>query len=178
MVIILSKDFWKMYEELLDIVDDNDCVVDSLLRSEVHRLGLKHRAVHILVFNSRGEVFLQKRSMKKDKCPGLWDSSASGHLDTGEDYDDCAVRELQEELGISTVGGLTRLFKLQACNETDNEFVCVYKGLYEGDFTLNKDEISEGRWFSIDEIDELIKSVPLWFSGCFIFVWENYRKNT
>ncbi len=175
MVIILSKDFGKMYEELLDIVDDNDCVVDSLPRSEVHRLGLKHRAVHILVFNSRGEVFLQKRSMKKDKCPGLWDSSASGHLDSGEDYDKCAIRELREELGITIV--LTRLFKLPACKETDSEFVWVYKGSYDGAFILNEDEISEGKWFIINDIDRLIKSSERWFSDSFIFVWKKWRKN-
>jgi len=167
-----------MCEELLDIVDDNDCVVGLLPRSDVHRLGLKHRAVHILIFNSKGELFLQRRSMRKDKCPGLWDSSASGHLESGEDYNDCAIRELREELGITAVGGLTRLFKLQACNETDNEFVWVYRGFCDGPFTLNKDEISEGKWFSIEEIDRLIKSVPRWFSGSFIFIWKNWIKNT
>ena len=69
-------------------------------RSEVHRLGLLHRAVHVLVFNSRGEIFLQKRSMTKDREPGKWDSSSSGHVDSGEDYDACAVRELREEIGL------------------------------------------------------------------------------
>ena len=66
----------------------------------MHREGLKHRAIHVLVFNARGEIFLQKRSMTKDTFPGAWDSSASGHLDSGEDYDACAVRELREEFGL------------------------------------------------------------------------------
>ncbi len=167
---------WKMHEELLDIVDDNDCIVGLRPRSEIHRLGLKHRAVHILVFNSKGELFLQCRSMKKDKCPGLWDSSASGHLDCGEDYDKCAVRELREELGITII--LTRMFKIPACKETDNEFVWVYKGFYDGEFKLNIDEISEGKWFSINEIDALIESSESIFSGSFVFVWKKWRKNT
>ena len=59
-----------------------------------------HRAVHILVFNQRGELFLQKRSMSKDNDPGMWDSSAAGHVDSGESYLDCATREIEEELGV------------------------------------------------------------------------------
>src|SRR5215472_4698973 len=90
----------QMPEDIFDVVNDRDEVIDRKPRSEVHRLGLMHRATHILVFNSRGQVFLQKRSMKKDRQPGLWDSSASGHLNSGEAYDACALRELQEELGL------------------------------------------------------------------------------
>ena len=87
-----------MTEEIFDVVDSNDQVIDQRPRSEVHRLGLLHRAIHLLVFNSKGELFLQKRSMKKDCFPGTWDSSASGHVDSGEDYDICALREHLEEL--------------------------------------------------------------------------------
>ena len=76
-----------MSEEIFDVVNEQDQVVGQKPRSEVHRLGLLHRAAHILVFNCRGEVFLQKRSLTKDRQPGLWDSSASGHVDSGESYD-------------------------------------------------------------------------------------------
>jgi ADP-ribose pyrophosphatase YjhB (NUDIX family) len=89
-----------MTEEIFDIVNERDEVVGQAPRSEVHRTGLRHRAVHVLVFNARGEVFLQKRSMLKDTAKGKWDSSASGHVDSGEDYDPCAVRELREEIGL------------------------------------------------------------------------------
>ena len=89
-----------MPEEIFDVVNEHDEVIDRKPRSEVHRLGLLHRAVHVLVFNARGETLLQKRSMSKDREPGKWDSSTSGHLDSGEDYDACAVRELREEIGL------------------------------------------------------------------------------
>jgi isopentenyldiphosphate isomerase len=121
-----------MPEEIFDVVNERDEVIDRRVRSEVHRLGLLHRAVHILVFNSRGQVFLQKRSMKKDKSPGLWDSSASGHVDAGEPYDTTAVRELREEIGLSLGNPPERLFKIDACPETDNEFVWVYRCKAEG----------------------------------------------
>src|SRR5215468_11100142 len=106
-----------MPEDIFDVVNERDEVIDSKPRSEVHRLGLLHRAVHVLVFNSRGQIFLQKRSMKKDRQPGLWDSSASGHVDSGEDYDATAVREVREEIGLVVSQVPRRLFKLAASPE-------------------------------------------------------------
>src|SRR5258706_15211525 len=116
-----------MAEEIFDVVDEHDRVVGRETRGEVHRRGLMHRAIHVLVFNSRGEIFLQKRSQKKDRQPGLWDSSASGHVDSGETYDACAVRELQEELGLELRAPLERLFKLPASAETDQGHVWAYR---------------------------------------------------
>src|SRR5438477_9406801 len=87
-------------EEWFDVVNDRDEVVGRPTRREVHARGLLHRAVHVLVFDANGRIFLQKRSMKKDMSPGLWDSSCSGHLDAGEDYDAAATRELGEEIGV------------------------------------------------------------------------------
>src|SRR5258707_11287088 len=103
-----------MNEEIFDVVNERDEVLAQKPRNEVHRLGLMHRATHVLVFNSRGQVFLQKRSMTKDRQPGLWDSSASGHVDSGEDYDACVVRELREELGLQASAIPQRLFKVAA----------------------------------------------------------------
>ena len=89
-----------MTEEIFDVVNECDEVIGQQTRSEVHRMGLRHRAIHLLVYNSIGELFLQKRSIKKDCFPDTWDSSASGHLDSGEDYDSCILREPREELGL------------------------------------------------------------------------------
>src|SRR5213593_4714645 len=116
-----------MTEEMFDVVNDRDEVIGSERRSEVHRLGLQHRAVHVLIFNRRGQIFLQKRSLKKDRQPGVWDSSASGHVDRGEDYDTTAVREVWEEIGLRLAKTPTRLFKINACEKTDQEFVWVYR---------------------------------------------------
>ena len=123
-----------MAEEIFDVVNERDEVIGQAPRKEVHRLGLLHRAVHVLVFNARGEVFLQKRSMTKDKCPGLWDSSASGHVDAGEAYDATAVRELREEIGLAVTRTPERILRIEACTETDAEFVWVYRCAAEGPF--------------------------------------------
>ena len=160
-----------MSDEIFDIVDDRDQVIGQRPRAEVHRLGLKHRAIHVLVFNSRGEVFLQKRSMSKDTHPGVWDSSSSGHLDTGEDYDACAIRELREEIGLIIEKPPTRLFKLDACPETGQEFVWVYKHFSEGPFTLHPDEIERGQWFAPDQVSDWIKTSPQDFAPAFTLIW-------
>jgi isopentenyldiphosphate isomerase len=90
-------------DELFDVVDTDDRVIGVARRAQVHARGLRHRAVHILVLNREDKVFLQKRSKAKDSHPGKWDSSASGHLDSGEAYAAAAIRELHEELGIGPV---------------------------------------------------------------------------
>ncbi|MGO8838414.1 MAG: NUDIX hydrolase [Limisphaerales bacterium] len=161
-----------MSNEILDVVNEHDMVIDRRPRHEVHRLGLKHRAVHVLVFNARGEVFLQKRSLKKDTAAGLWDSSSSGHVDSGEDYDACAVRELREEIGLRADGPPERLFKIEARPETGWEFCWVYRCASEGPFELNPDEIAYGEWFTPDKVTRWMAEKPGDFASAFRWVWK------
>jgi len=158
-------------EEIFDVVNDRDEVIDRKPRREVHACGLLHRAVHVLVFNARGEVFLQKRSMAKDTSPGLWDSSASGHLDSGEDYDYCARRELREEIGLVVEQTPERLFKIAACTDTGQEFVWVYRLKNEGPFTLHPGEIERGAWFEPGTVTEWIAKQPEEFASAFRLIW-------
>jgi len=160
-----------MSEEIFDIVNERDEVIGRLPRPHVHREGHKHRAVHVLVFNARGEIFLQKRSMAKDCFPGTWDSSASGHLDSGEEYDACAVRELREELGLVVAAPLVRLFKIDACAATGQEFCWVYRLASEGPFVLHPEEIERGEWFTPARVTELIHRHPGDFASGFVLIW-------
>jgi isopentenyldiphosphate isomerase len=172
--IAIWKTCHQMSEEIFDVVNERDEVIDRKPRSEVHRLGLLHRAVHVLVFNSRGEIFLQKRSMKKDRQPGVWDSSSSGHVDSGEDYDACAVRELREEIGLLVSKIPERLFKIDACAETDQEFVWVYRCKSEGPFRLHPDEIECGEWFAQEAVTLWVTERPDDFASAFRLIWEKY----
>ncbi len=158
-------------EEIFDVVNERDEVIGQKLRREVHRLGLKHRAVHVLVFNSRGEIFLQKRSMNKDTFPGAWDSSSSGHLDSGENYDTCAIREVSEELGVKLDCCPKRLFKIEACDQTGQEFVWIYRCEHEGPFVLHPEEIERGDWFAPEFVTRWIAERPQDFASAFILVW-------
>src|SRR6185436_11316394 len=149
-----------MAEEIFDVVNEQDEVIGRNTRSEVHRLGLRHRAVHVLIFNAKGEIFLQKRSQTKDTFPGAWDSSASGHLDTGEDYDACAIRELREEIGLIIDQAPRRILRIEACADTGQEFVWVYRMQSEGPFTLHPDEIERGDWFTPARVTEWMAQRP------------------
>jgi len=160
-----------MPEEIFDVVNERDEVIGRRPRSEVHRLGLMHRAVHVLVFNRRGQVFLQKRSPRKDRQPGVWDSSASGHVDSGEDYDACALRELREEIGLELPAPPTRLFKMAPSPETDQEHVWVYRCEAEGPFRLNADEIDRGDWFTPEAVTRWAADRPHEFATALLALW-------
>lgn len=164
-----------MSDEIFDVVDESDRVVGRETRATVHRLGLMHRAVHVLVFNSRGEVFLQKRSMKKDRQPGVWDSSASGHLNCGEDYDACAVRELGEEIGLTPAKPPRRLFNLPASKETDQEHVWIYTCEAEGPFVLDLEEIDCGAWFAPAHLSRWIAERPQELASALVSIWPRVR---
>src|SRR5271154_1139776 len=86
-------------DELFDVVDLDDQVIGQAPRREVHARKLLHRAIHVLVHDPNGHLFLQRRSLTKDSDPGCWDASCTGHVDAGEDYLIAARRELGEELG-------------------------------------------------------------------------------
>jgi isopentenyl-diphosphate delta-isomerase type 1 len=163
-------------DEIFDVVDEHDQVIGQEVRSEVHARGLRHRAVHVLVFDSLGRVFLQKRSMAKDSAPGCWDSSCSGHLDAGEDYLPAARRELIEEIGLSISGLdlLTPILRAEACTETGNEFVWVYRLASEGPFVLNPAEIEHGEWFSISEVSRGIAERPTEYARSFRYLWAKF----
>jgi isopentenyldiphosphate isomerase len=161
-----------MQNEYLAVVDEHDQILDSRLRPEVHALQLRHRAVHILVFNQLGQLFLQKRSMKKDLHKGLWDTSAAGHVDYNENYDCSAKRELYEELGINAP--LTTLFKLSATAELGMEFIQVYSCQHNGPFVLAADEIDEGAWHSVTAVSERVMRNDPSLTLTFKRIWEKY----
>jgi len=158
-------------EELFDVVNEHDAVVGQLARGEVHRRQLRHRAIHVLLFNARGELFLQQRSFAKDNWPGVWDSSSSGHLDAGEAYDACTLREVREVLGVALAAVPARLFKLEASAETGWEFCWVYRAEHEGPFVLQASEVRGGGWFTPAFIADWLGRRPEDFAGGFRAIW-------
>jgi len=162
--------------EILNVVDKMDRVIGQRTRSEIHRLSLIHRAVHALVFNSSGRLFLQQRSLLKDMNPGLWDSSVAGHVDAGENYNDCVVREVREELGINAPGRFEQLFKIEAIPATGMEFCTVYRLMDDGPFRLNATEVQRGNWFLLEEIDSWISFGGDALTSTFQIIWLTARK--
>jgi 16S rRNA (adenine1518-N6/adenine1519-N6)-dimethyltransferase len=160
--------------ERFPVVDKNDRILRDASRSEVHANNLRHRAVHILIFNPAGEVYLQQRSRWKDRHPLRWDSSAAGHVVAAESYDETARRELEEELGISIP--LKKISKLPASECTDQEFVWLYRGEVAGNLSPNRTEIETGAFFSEAIIDGWVAARPEDFAPGFIECWKVYRQ--
>ncbi len=161
-------------DEVFDVVDSEDRVIGQAPRREVHEKSLLHRVVHILVFNPEGLLFLQKRALTKDENPGLWDTSAAGHVAAGEDYSGTARRELQEELGI--VEPLEHVMKIRACPDTLWEHVNVYTCSTTREIVINPEEISEGRFWSVNDILAALGSDPEEFTPSFRLIFEEYIK--
>lgn len=162
-------------QELLDVVNDKDQVIGVKQRAEIHANGLMHRAVHIMVFNSAGEFFIQKRSMTKDECPGLWDTSTAGHLNSGETYLDCAIRELDEELGIRLPEAPQLLFKLAPTQRNGMEHSAIYCCTYDGEITLQSDEIDEGKWMDVTAMDRVVNDNLSGYTDVLADIWRRYR---
>jgi isopentenyl-diphosphate delta-isomerase len=160
-----------MSEEFFDVVDARDEVIGRAPRREVHARGLWHRAIHVLVFDATGRVFLQKRSMRKDMAPGLWDSSCSGHVDSGEAYDHAAQRELGEELGVHLVAPPARWFRVGAQAQTGWEFLWVYRLQHDGPFVLHPDEIETGEWLTMFELARRMTVRPGDYAPAFTLIW-------
>lgn len=149
-------------DELVDILDEHGETTGSIrTKGEAHSEGLWHKAIHIWIYNSRGEILLQKRAKTKLNLPGLWDTSVAGHVSSGESFEEAAARELHEELGI--IVQLSELKKVTNCRTTyDNpehnyhsrELVSIYLyRLEELPTKLQTEEVDEVRFISIDELE-------------------------
>lgn len=140
--------------EYLEVVDENNQVVGISSRKEIHEKGLRHRSVHIFIFNTQGELYLQKRSPHKDQYPEHWDTSAAGHTDPGESPIDAAQRELKEELGLDVP--LTEVLQHPACLETGWEFVTLFMARTDDPIHLNLEEASTGDFFTPYQLTQLL----------------------
>lgn len=152
-------------EELFDVVDAEDRVTGQLPRDEVHARDLRHRAVHILILNNAGELYLQKRVAWKDRNPSLWDSSAAGHVDAGERYEEAALRELEEELNLTA--DLSEVLRLRPSAETGFEFLKVYVARHSGRIRGAPAEVECGAFFEIRTILRWMESEPEAFTPVF-----------
>ena len=165
-----------MTEEIFDVVDQDDRILNQAPRSEVHARKWLHRAVHIFVFNTRGELLIHQRSAAKDECPLLFTSSASGHLHAGEDYETAAVRELDEELSLRSP--LEFLTKLPAGPQTSYEHSALYRTVTDAPPTFLAEEILAGAYYPLEQVAVWVRDRPLEFTPCFRSLWAWYAEHT
>ena len=162
-----------IHGEIFDVVDEGDRVVKQATRHTVHSQRLRHRAVHVFVFDQRGDLFLQKRSRWKDKHPGQWDSSAAGHVNAGDTYAGTAPREIREELGVDAQP--TEIASLAASENTGWEFVRLFRAQHDGPFTLPPAEIESGAFFTLEQIARWTAARPQDFAPGFLECWRAFR---
>jgi 16S rRNA (adenine1518-N6/adenine1519-N6)-dimethyltransferase len=166
------KDLPQRAGEMFDVVDEDDAIIGQATRGDVHARGLLHRAVHVWVFNKRGDLLMQQRSMQKDVHPGAWGSSVSGHLDAGEDYAAAAVRELDEEMGIRVEVPPEEIARIPPSESTGWEHVRLYRMSYQGSLRYPAAEVSAAQWFPVEEIRQWLAARPADFSSGFIECWK------
>jgi 8-oxo-dGTP pyrophosphatase MutT (NUDIX family) len=147
-------------EELVEIVDRANNPIGAVTRRIMRQQKLIHRASYILVFNRKGELFIQKRTLAKDIYPGYWDLAAGGVVLAGESYQESALRELREELGIAGLK-LKLFFDQYFEDESNRVWGRIFSCVSDGPFTLQAEEIDQGRFIPLAAIEALHRSEPV-----------------
>jgi isopentenyldiphosphate isomerase len=112
--------------------------------------------VHVLIFNDQGELAIQKRSATVSFCPDHWSTAVGGHVQTGETYEQAALREFMEELGIQNKIEFWRKDFYDIPN-VPNKFIVTYRTVYNGPFNITSEDVAEARFFSLPEIQKMIE---------------------
>lgn len=147
-----------MNDEILEIVNEDGQVTGCASRDVIHNdKTLLHRVVHLLLFNSKGKLLLQKRSMSKDVAPGTWDTSVGGHVHPGETIQEALKREITEELLLTNLNTKS-LYTYIHRNERESELVSSFTSIYDGSISFNDDEISEVTFWDTKTILEHLKT--------------------
>ena len=144
--------------ELFYLVDKDDKVLGSISRREAHSDSTKiHRAVYVVATNSKNQLLLQHRSKHKDMFPGYWTVSASGHVTYGETYEEAAVRELKEELGVESSLALVTKELIQYGQET--EYSAIYQTQIDVvSIRFDPTEVSEVKWVDLDKLSKFVET--------------------
>ncbi len=158
--------------EYLDIVDINDDVIGKASKDDVYQKLLRHRIAHVLIFKQDGEMVLQKRSGKVSFCPNHWSTAVGGHVQTGESYEEAALREYQEELGTRSILEFVGKDYYVAPNKPE-KFLATFKTTFNGPFNPDPEAVSEIGAFDIGQIKRMVED-GVKFHPELIFILEKY----
>ncbi len=152
--------------ELVDVIDEKGRVVKTLPRAEVNARNLRHNCVYVIVTNSRGEWLVTKRTAMKKVYPNLLEVARGGTCASGESFEECARRELEEEVGVRAGKGgakLEFLFDFDFKDEFINERVRVFKCVYDeraGPLKLQKEEVAASFFATEEKLRRMARETP------------------
>jgi len=161
------------------LVDENDVQVGTGEKMAVHEAGKLHRAFSIMIFNSRGELMLQKRAKEKYHCGGLWTNACCSHPRPGETLAEATKRRLAEEMGMTCELEeiFSFIYKSSFSNGlTEHEFDHVFVGQFDGEPNLNPSEAEAWRWISEKDLFEDIERNQDNYTPWFLNIIERYFK--
>lgn len=164
-------------EEQVVLVNENDEILGLMNKQEAHEKGILHRAFSVFLFNTKGEMLLQKRVAGKYHSPSCWTNAVCSHPRNGETYLDAAHRRMLEELGIKTQ--LTEKFHFiykadVGQNLWEHELDYVFFGEYEGEFQLNPSEVEAVRYISSEDLKKELETQPETFTAWFKIILNEY----
>ncbi|HLD05640.1 MAG TPA: hypothetical protein VJG90_08020 [Candidatus Nanoarchaeia archaeon] len=141
--------------EILDVVNENDQIIGQKNLAEVMKKGLLHRSVHGFILDSKGRFFCRKITRKSPVYAGYWSTGIGAHVSSEEEYDSTAREALGFLLGLHCP--LENIGKIRVQDEVENEISAVYVGYSEELIQLNKEKLDDGQFFSLADLNELIK---------------------
>lgn len=165
-------------EEYVVLVNPEDEVLGLMEKQQAHINGLLHRAFSVFLFNDKGEMLLQKRASKKYHSPNQWTNAVCSHPRDSETYLEGAKRRLKEELGIEVELSekFDFIYKANVGGGLwEHELDHVFTGYYDSDFDLNKDEVEQVRYISMENLDKEMSENPEKFTEWFKIILEEYK---
>ena len=164
--------------EYVILVNEQYEIIGEMEKQEVHLKGLLHRAFSVFIFNEKKELLLQQRAKIKYHSPLKWTNTCCSHPRKGETYIQAAHRRLQEELGFDCE--LSEKFHFIYKAEVggglmEHEFDRVFVGYYEGDITINPEEVEATRWISLEKLEKEMVQYPEEFTEWFKIIFDKYE---
>jgi isopentenyl-diphosphate delta-isomerase len=166
-------------EELVVLVSEQDEILGLMEKMQAHENGILHRAFSVFLFNSQGEILLQKRAATKYHSPNQWTNAVCSHPRIEETYLEGAERRMREELGITAeiTPKFHFIYKADVGqNLWEHELDHVFTGIYEGDFLLNEEEVAEIRYLTMEKLAIEIAEHPAQFTEWFKIILKKYKE--